>query len=151
MDNEMKKYTGTKEVSAKPMSLGEFRAYSGRDPYSNTEDPGDSYMGYLVKYEDGYESWSPKDVFEKAYHCTETYVDRLKLECGNESEKLRKLSDFIGSDKFKNLPESKKRLLYIQQKIMEDFVNILLERIGEELPPCNCESGCGFEPNGCES
>lgn len=54
----MKKYTGTKEVSAKPMSLGEFRAYSGRDPYSNTEDPGDSYMGYLVKYEDGYESWS---------------------------------------------------------------------------------------------
>lgn len=44
------------------MSLGEFRAYSGRDPYSNTEDPGDSYMGYLVKYEDGYESWSPKNV-----------------------------------------------------------------------------------------
>ena len=147
----MKKYTGTKEVSAKPMSLGEFRAYSGRDPYSNTEDPGDSYMGYLVKYEDGYESWSPKDVFEKAYHCTETYVDRLRLECDNEREKLRKLSDFIGSDTFKNLPESKKRLLYIQQKIMKDFVNILIERIGEELPPCNCESGCGFEPNGCES
>lgn len=141
----MKKYTGTKEVSAKPMSLGEFRAYSGRDPYSNTEDPGDSYMGYLVKYEDGYKSWSPKDVFEKAYHCTETYVDRLKLECDNESEKLRKLSDFIGSDKFKNLPESKKRLLYIQQKIMKDFAQVLYERIYEELPPlsndrggCNC-------------
>ena len=23
--------------------------------------------GYRVKYPDGYESWSPKDVFEKAY------------------------------------------------------------------------------------
>lgn len=84
-------------------------------------------------------------VFEKAYHCTETYVDRLKLECDNESEKLRKLSDFIGSDKFKNLLESKKRLLYIQQKIMKDFVQVLYERIYEELPPlsndcggCNC-------------
>lgn len=30
--------------------------------------PGDAVdMGYKVVYEDGYESWSPQDVFEKAY------------------------------------------------------------------------------------
>ena len=28
--------------------------------------------GYHVRYADGYESWSPKDVFEKAYHNLET-------------------------------------------------------------------------------
>jgi hypothetical protein len=27
----------------------------------------DSEDGYAVKYEDGYISWSPKEVFEKAY------------------------------------------------------------------------------------
>lgn len=27
----------------------------------------DGNQGYAVKYEDGYTSWSPKDVFEKAY------------------------------------------------------------------------------------
>jgi len=25
------------------------------------------HIGYAVKYEDGYISWSPKDVFERAY------------------------------------------------------------------------------------
>lgn len=85
---ELKKYTGTKQVSAMPMTLGEFRTYSGRDPYSNSENPGNSYMGYLVKYEDGYESWSPMEVFEKAYHCTETYIDRLQIEYNTEAEKL---------------------------------------------------------------
>lgn len=141
----MKKYTGTKEVSAKPMSLGEFRAYSGRDPYSNTEDPGDSYMGYLVKYEDGYESWSPKNVFEKAYKCTETFVDRLILEYNTETLKLEKLSAFIRSDMFKALPERKKRQLYIQENIMQDFLRILWERISDELPPdvgCTCSPSC---------
>lgn len=116
---ELKKYTGTKQVSAMPMTLGEFRTYLGRDPYSNSEDPGNSYMGYLVKYEDGYESWSPMTVFEKAYHCTETYIDRLQI-------------------------EYKKKKLYIQEKIMRDFVNILSERIYDELPDngigCCCNS-----------
>lgn len=29
----------------------------------------DGKHGYHVTYPDGYESWSPKDVFEKAYLC----------------------------------------------------------------------------------
>ncbi len=44
----MKNYIGTKLVNAEPESR------EGKE-------------GYKVVYEDGYTSWSPKDVFEKAY------------------------------------------------------------------------------------
>lgn len=45
----MKKYIGTKVISAEPQIK-------------------DGKCGYQVVYEDGYTSWSPIDVFEKAYH-----------------------------------------------------------------------------------
>lgn len=60
----MKKYIGTKMIQAKPMNRGEYNKYRGWEIPSN-ENPTDE--GYLVKYEDGYESWSPKEVFENAY------------------------------------------------------------------------------------
>lgn len=31
--------------------------------------------GYLVEYEGGYQSWSPKDVFDAAYKLSETFLD----------------------------------------------------------------------------
>jgi hypothetical protein len=57
----MKKYIGVKYVYAEPCTVEEFNEirplfYSG-----------DYQDGYKVVYEDGYVSWSPKDVFEKAY------------------------------------------------------------------------------------
>lgn len=64
----MKKYIGTKQIEAEPMTMGE--AYkrgllqAGRVP-SEAEKDND---GYHVKYQDGYESWSPKEPFDKAYH-----------------------------------------------------------------------------------
>ena len=51
----MKAYIGTKVVQAEPMD----------DP--NPEHDEDPAEGYRVVYEDGYESWSPKDVFERCY------------------------------------------------------------------------------------
>lgn len=45
----MEKYIGTKLIEAEPMQK------DGKD-------------GYRVKYADGYESWSPKETFEEAYH-----------------------------------------------------------------------------------
>jgi len=45
----MKKYIGTKTIQAEPA------VKDGRE-------------GYRVIYPDGYESWSPKEVFEEAYH-----------------------------------------------------------------------------------
>lgn len=60
----MPKYIGTKVVQAKPMSLKEAQKVLGRElkPVTNEEN------GYLVEYENGYMSWSPKSVFEEAYH-----------------------------------------------------------------------------------
>ena len=61
-------YIGTKIVQAEP-------AYkSGEKIYLKTEDLYNSFKeddliadGYAITYNDGYTSWSPKEVFEKAY------------------------------------------------------------------------------------
>ncbi len=60
----MKKYVGTKILEAEQMRRGEYNTYRGWTIPEN-ENPEDE--GYLVKYEDGYESWSPKDAFEQSY------------------------------------------------------------------------------------
>lgn len=60
----MKSYIGTKMIEAKPMNRGEYNKYRGWQIPEN-ENPADE--GYLVKYRDGYESWSPKKQFEEAY------------------------------------------------------------------------------------
>lgn len=64
----MKKYIGTKQIEAELMTLGDFVQETGRNPYGkDIEKHEETEQGYHVRYEDGYESWSPKDVFEKAY------------------------------------------------------------------------------------
>lgn len=60
----MKRYVGTKFIEAKPMSRGEYNLYRGWTIPAD-ENPADE--GYLVRYSDGYESWSPKKQFEEAY------------------------------------------------------------------------------------
>ena len=58
----MKKYLGVKVVSAEKCYGLDNKCV---DP--NSEHCGREVDGYKVVYEDGYVSWSPKDVFEKAY------------------------------------------------------------------------------------
>jgi hypothetical protein len=73
----MRKYVGIKAVSAEPMTkkeagrAGLVRGWSESDENSK---------GYKVVYGDGYESWSPKDVFEKAYRLTDglTFGDAIE-------------------------------------------------------------------------
>ncbi len=74
----MQQYYGTKSLNAKPMTRGEYNAFRGWEIPAN-ENPDDA--GYLVEYLDGgkpnhpdftgYISWSPADVFEKAYQPTD--------------------------------------------------------------------------------
>lgn len=81
MNEQMKQYTGTKTVKAMPMTMGE--AYERKllkEGVRPSECETDK-AGYLVEYEDGYQSWSPADVFEKAYKPSETRLDRLRIEC----------------------------------------------------------------------
>lgn len=68
----MKKYVGTKVIEAKEMNRGDYNKYRGWTIPQN-ENPEDE--GYLVKYSDGYESWSPKKQFEEAYR----EFDKTKL------------------------------------------------------------------------
>lgn len=60
----MKKYIGCKLIEAEPMTRGVYNNYRGWTIPEN-ENPEDA--GYLVRYPDGYVSWSPKMVFDSAY------------------------------------------------------------------------------------
>ena len=60
----MQTYIGSKVIQAKPMCRGDYNLYKGWKLPEN-ENPMDE--GYLVKYSDSYESWSPKETFDLAY------------------------------------------------------------------------------------
>jgi len=61
-DEDLMSYIGTKVVCARPMSEDKFNAMKKGVWTTDSGRP-----GYLVIYEDGYRSWSPKDVFERCY------------------------------------------------------------------------------------
>ena len=75
----MKNYIGVKIVKAKPGTMAEAQAMKCKCPVEVQErifkQSGTANQeGYIVKYPDGYISWSPKDAFEKAYReldCTD--------------------------------------------------------------------------------
>lgn len=83
----MEKYIGTKEISATQMTFGDynFTNYTGRGIHDNKDPERD---GYLVKYSDGYESWSPKEVFEGAYRRTDGLTFGLALEAAKSGKKV---------------------------------------------------------------
>lgn len=81
----MKKYIGVKMIEAKPMNLGDYNKYRGWKIPEN-EDP--ERKGYLVKYEDGYESWSPETVFDVAYRRIDGMAFGLALEALKQGKKV---------------------------------------------------------------
>ncbi|MBQ2045541.1 MAG: DUF2829 domain-containing protein [Bacteroidaceae bacterium] len=81
----MKQYIGTKVIEARPMNRGEYNEYRGW-PIPANENPADE--GYLVKYPDGYESWSPKAVFEEAYRETDGMSFGLAIEAAKKGKKI---------------------------------------------------------------
>lgn len=59
--DEKRFYIGCKVITAVPMTSKEFADRKGQPhDHENAE-------GYMVTYPDGYQSWSPKRVFETAY------------------------------------------------------------------------------------
>jgi hypothetical protein len=74
---EMKQYIGTKQLKATPMTLGAYNNHRGWTIPANENPERD---GYLVEYEDEYQSWSPKEVFEAAYRQTNGLNFGLALE-----------------------------------------------------------------------
>ena len=125
----MKKYIGTKQVEAEPMTMGE--AYkrnllqTGRVPNDSEKDN----PGFYVRYQDGYESWSPAETFCKAYKLADTPLDRLIIEHQELRDKINKLENFLSSEGFDSLNYKMRILLGMQLHIMIEYSLILKERI----------------------
>lgn len=126
----MKQYTGTKTVQAEPMTMGE--AYERRllkEGVRPSECETDK-AGYLVRYADGYLSWSPAEAFESAYRPSETFLDRLSIEREEVAGRLERLADAMRKDGFKGkVGEEQWALLQEQLNAMLSYVRVLNERI----------------------
>ena len=88
----MKQYIGTKMVQAVParritngrgeVNLAPISTRVGIDFVGHVED------GYKVRYADGYESWSPKEVFEEAYREVDGMNFGLALEAAKAGYRI---------------------------------------------------------------
>lgn len=87
----MKQYIGTKMIQAEPAYRADGKIYPASGPYPRSMN---LESGYHVRYADGYESWSPKEAFEKAYLPLETNPD-LKTNAPSISQRM--VDDFIVS------------------------------------------------------
>lgn len=91
----MNKFIGVKEINAKPMTLGEYNKLRGWAMPDN-ENPKDE--GFLVEYLDGgepnhpcysnYISWSPKNIFERAYRRVDGMSFGLSIEAMKKGYKV---------------------------------------------------------------
>lgn len=126
----MKRYLGKKEVMASPMSMGD--AYDrgllqSGFKFLRVDKDGE---GYLVKYDNGYQSWSPKDVFDNSYKVIDTPLDRLYLEFNELSDRYNKLVFFLEKEGARGLVgDVQFGLMEEQRDLMKDYIDILKERI----------------------
>jgi hypothetical protein len=91
----MESFIGVKEIKAKPMTLGEYNKYRGWKIPAD-EDP--TKAGYLVEYlnggqpnhpeHSGYISWSPADVFDRAYKPVSGMTFGLAIEAMKKGHKV---------------------------------------------------------------
>ena len=88
----MKQYIGSKIVKAWPCyripAIGGRYEYCKLDEVVPTCITGQPEDGYRVQYEDGYLSWSPKAVFEKAYRETAGLSFGLAIEAAKMGKKI---------------------------------------------------------------
>ena len=88
----MKQYIGTKIVQAEPAVRIMDIAFNVRvvplteHPITHPDDTVD--LGYKVRYEDGYESFSPQDVFEKAYRESDGLPFGLAIEAAKMGKRI---------------------------------------------------------------
>ena len=122
-------YTGTKTILAVPMTKADAEKHLNRKIDSSAVENSDKEEGYLVEYEGGYQSWSPKEVFERAYRPSGTYLDRMRIEHAEYLARFHKLSDFLCSKPYRELPQEEKSRLQRQLAILQELLSILGDRI----------------------
>lgn len=127
----MKKFIGTKQVSAEPMTYGEAHK-NGLIRENAYVSEYDDNPGYKVVYADGYESWSPAEVFEASYKVAETALDRVNIEVSEVMSRVNALGNFIynqneGND-FRIMPLGLRAFLVAQHHAMGAYLNLLCLR-----------------------
>lgn len=134
----MKKYIGKKEISAEPMTMGE--AYekgllqAGRVPNESDK----SSAGYRVRYQDGYESWSPAEPFDKVYKRADTFLDRLNIERDELHDRYVKAKNYLSSPLAeKQLTPREKGSLAAQVEFMRQYLLCVEERIKYAMEKLN--------------
>lgn len=86
-------------------------------------------QGYLVTQEDGQKSFVTKEVFEKIFRPSETFLDRLYIERDELEKKLKKLESFLATDAESKLLPKDVELLELQANSMHRYLNHLNKRI----------------------
>lgn len=120
---DFKQYTGTKTISAAPMTKADAEKLLGVSISPAT--PGND--GYLVEYPDGYRSWSPAEAFEEAYCVSETHVHRMTLELADLNERICKATTALHTPGV--IPERDRQYLRYQIDAMNVYAGILYDRI----------------------
>lgn len=143
-------YEGTKLVQAKPMNRLEYNQYRGWDLPA---DENGADEGYLVEYLDGgkgnhpahsgYISWSPKEVFERAYKISPVdvhfkhqppHIQRMLKEWLNLNSSYHKGKAFVVQEQNEetrqtNISEEDWTLLRDQLNAMSEYLIVLTKRI----------------------
>ena len=98
-DVDMTQYIGTKRVKGFPMTMKDYFEQSGREiPPGMVKTHGEDAPGYLVEYEptkeqpEGYQSWSPMQVFEDAYREVDGLTFGIAIELMKAGKKLTRPS-----------------------------------------------------------
>lgn len=85
----MKQYIGTKLIEAAPAIRKGGKVYEKTQPIPRSMEPEED--GYKVRYPDGYESFSPKKVFEEAYRPTDGLNFGLAIEAAKKGMKIARV------------------------------------------------------------
>lgn len=133
-ETTLKQYKGTKTVKAEPMN--EFVAVEKGFARAN-KDGHEWREGYHVQYinPDGstYDSWSPKEVFEKSYQIAEDFKDRLNIELKELEDRFYKLNGFLKENDYDKIVEkcgpAQTALMFSQYHAMRHYYDILRTRI----------------------
>lgn len=81
----MEMYIGTKILKAEPMNLGDYNEHRG---WTITDNENPDKDGFLVEYEDGYQSWSPKEAFDGAYRLCNAMNFGLAMEAARMEKRI---------------------------------------------------------------
>lgn len=87
----------------------------------------DEETGYLCRYKDKYVWYSMNCIGLKIFK-TETFIDRMQLECMELSEKICRIEDFLKSDNGNKLDFTEVTLLKKQLLQMQDYFQTLVTR-----------------------